>query len=156
MRIDPTGMNDHDYKLNKDGSMSMIKETTNESHTNYNEDMSNSITIDGSSISHSKRTDLKDSDLSFNFSTFSRNENKEDIRDVYKFSSPESAQSLYDFAAKNTDVEFGIVHGTSFKDNSISNESYAFTSRFSNTVYNTLFYNLNSPDFFCRCIQSQS
>lgn len=38
MRIDPTGMNDHDYKLNKDGSLEKTRNTKDNFDRIFNEE----------------------------------------------------------------------------------------------------------------------
>src|SRR5690606_1010656 len=133
MFTDPTGMSkEHDFKLNKNGSMTMIRETTDESHTIFNHDMSNSITIDGKDMVHFDKFDLSsnsysESNYSPKFSATALGKSQ-----VYQFVNPESSDDFYRFSAKFSDVEFGKFDG--YFDGNYA--GFVFTNNRSNTVSN--------------------
>ena len=133
MFTDPTGMSkEHDFRLNKNGSMTMIRETTDESHTIFNHDMSNSITIDGKDMVHFDKFDLSsnsysESNYSPKFSATALGKSQ-----VYQFVNPESSEDFYRFSAKFSDVEFGKFDG--YFDGNYA--GFVFTNNRSNTVSN--------------------
>ena len=146
MFTDPTRMSkeggEHDYKLNNNGSLELLRTTDSDFHTIYNSDLTNSITLNKSDFNSMSSTNLKANGYSSGDNLLRPNlgGSFNNIRDVYSFNDSNSAQIFYEFAAQNTSSEFGILHGGFNWQDDWSDNSFVFTSRESNTLYNLEFF----------------
>src|SRR5690606_12262779 len=122
MRIDPTGMNDHDYKLNKDGSLEKTRHTKDNYDRIFNEKGDDGIVVSKGFIDMSH--EVKD--------------DKGNKSTVYPMSSDDvkygSGKSIFKFFADNTHKEYGY---SEFKNNKTGNKfGFLITSGLDTRIYN--------------------
>ena len=111
MRIDPTGMNDHDYKLNKDGSFTLVNPTLDKFDRIFNEDGSESITVSKDFMNGSEKENnmFKNKYPDQNYGK----PNTYNISDAEVKSG--KGKSIFNFFARNTGVEFDYNEFTDTK-----------------------------------------
>ncbi len=125
-RIDPNGMDD--YQLSRDGCFILLKKTDDNYNVIYsttsngNIDYKTSVNIEKGIIEEKIQRNI----LGQTSSNMSRNKTFNYAVDFYNFSDNESAISVFEFAAKNTDVEWSR---TTIKSNKATNTIVA-TSHF--------------------------
>ena len=125
-RIDPNGMDD--YQLSRDGCFILLKKTDDNYNVIYsttsngNIDYKTSVNIEKGIIEEKIQRNI----LGQTSSNMSGNKTFNYTVDFYNFSDNESAISVFEFAAKNTDVEWSR---TTIKSNNTTNTIVA-TSHF--------------------------
>ncbi len=97
MRVDPTGMEDHDYKVNKQGQVTKIRDTNEDFDRIYNEDLSENITVSKSFLWGTKT-----------FEKFESKGSSYGKKDTYNISNEDvnNGKNIFNFFAKNTRVEY--------------------------------------------------
>lgn len=105
MKVDPTGMEDHDYRLKKDGKLELIRETDDSTHTIYNEYNTQSFTFNADEVTGNDGKSLSNFMFSEMETLFSSG------FQVYQFTNPDTAEGFYRYAANFSDVEFGKFDG---------------------------------------------
>lgn len=102
MRIDPTGMNDHDYKLNKDGSLEKTRHTKDNFDRIFNEEGTESITVSKGFMNGSEKEN--------NMFEHKRPNPNYGKADIYNVSNAEvksgKGKNIFNFFARNTRVEY--------------------------------------------------
>ncbi len=145
MRVDPTGMEDHDYKVSKDGKIS--EKPIRETKDNFDrlilfdqndQETENSIEVDKNILDNVKRNQM--SETKVNYSYFRVNNN-------------EKAKSIFEFLSDNTNVEWGHVsfgsksNYISTNNNEISESGGAhLISKLMKEKFTVNFYNHSHPN----------
>lgn len=97
MRVDPTGMEDHDYKVNKQGQVTKIRDTNDNFDRIYNEDLSENITVSKSFLWGTKTFEK--------FEPKGSSYGKNDTYNIYN-EDVKNGKNIFNFFAKNTRVEY--------------------------------------------------
>ncbi len=96
---DPTGMWEHDYRLNNNGSMTLLRYTDSDTDTIFNADMTSSIEVDKSFMSFQLTETL------FSSGTYNSNYRKGEYNSFY-ISNTSKGNSIFNFFADNTSLEY--------------------------------------------------
>jgi hypothetical protein len=106
LNIDPNGANDDDYKLNKDGSIDLINKTEDPIDRIYatdqkgDVDCSNSIEVEKGVIGNGK----------YAYISNRKNPESQFVKiDIYKIQGDNNSKRLFEFVAKNANVEWGLT-----------------------------------------------